>query len=264
MYLRNLSKVRKTVEKLNIIDDTFFQKMAEDKEFCEEMLSTIMKQKIKILKVIPQNSVKNLQGRSVILDTFCELEDGRFSNIEVQKSNNDNHEKRVRYNASCITVNITEPGEKFEKIPDIIIIYITKFDMYKGKETVYHVDRVVRETGEIVDNGLKEVYVNTKIDDGSDIAELMKVFTEAETYNFEKFPKTSKRKAQFKSSEEGENSMCEIVEEFAKEYAKEYAEECVRETEENVARKLLKGGMAVEKIVEVVTRLTEEEVRALV
>lgn len=32
-------------EEMNIIDDMFFQKMAEDIGFCEEMLSTILQQK---------------------------------------------------------------------------------------------------------------------------------------------------------------------------------------------------------------------------
>ena len=97
--------LQKKIEELNIMDDSLFQKMAEDKEFCEEMISTILTQKIKVIRVTSQNSVKNLQGRSVILDALCILEDGRTCNVEVQKANDDNHEKRVRYNTSCITAN---------------------------------------------------------------------------------------------------------------------------------------------------------------
>ena len=85
------------VHQLNIIDDTLFQKMAEDIEFCEEMISTIMGQKIKVKKVVPQNSIKNLQGRSVVLDALCETEDGKEYNVEVQKADDDDHQKRVRY-----------------------------------------------------------------------------------------------------------------------------------------------------------------------
>ena len=70
------TKTQKTVEELNIIDDTLFQKMAEDIGFCEELISTVLQQKVIVEKVIPQNSVKNLQGRSVILDAYCVLEDG--------------------------------------------------------------------------------------------------------------------------------------------------------------------------------------------
>ena len=82
-------ELQKIVHQLNIIDDTLFQKMAEDIDFCEEMISTIMEQKIKVKKVVPQNSIKNLQGRSVVLDALCETGDGKEFNVEVQKSDDD-------------------------------------------------------------------------------------------------------------------------------------------------------------------------------
>ena len=130
--MRNLLNTRKTVEQLNIIDDVFFQKMAEDIGFCEELLSTVLQQKVIVEEVIPQNSIKNLQGRSVILDAYCLLEDGRRCNVEVQKADNDNHVRRVRYNASCLTANIADPGVDFKDIPNVIVIFISKFDIFKA------------------------------------------------------------------------------------------------------------------------------------
>jgi predicted transposase/invertase (TIGR01784 family) len=75
---------------------------------------------------------------------------------------------------------------------------------------------VVRETKEIVDNGFSEVYVNAKVDDGSDVSELMRVFVEDTAYN-DKFPNTSERKRKFKESEGGLSDMCEIMEKLARE-----------------------------------------------
>ena len=43
-------RVQEIVQQLNIIDDTLFQKMAEDEGFCEEMISTILQQKIGFVK----------------------------------------------------------------------------------------------------------------------------------------------------------------------------------------------------------------------
>ena len=68
--MHELTEVQAIVRQLNIIDDTLFQKMAEDPEFCEEVISTILEQKVTVKKVTPQNTVKNLQGRSVVLDTL--------------------------------------------------------------------------------------------------------------------------------------------------------------------------------------------------
>ena len=248
-------KIRKIAEQLNIIDDALFQKMAEDVEFCEEMISTILRQKVTIKKIVPQNSIKNLQGRSVILDALCTFENGKECNVEVQKANDDNHEKRVRYNASCITANIMETGTRFEKVPDIISIFISQFDIFGDGKTIYHVERVVRETGKVRDNGFYEIYVNTQIKDGTDIAELMKIFSENDAYDFDKFPKISKRKSQFKLEKGGEGNMCEAIENFGKECAKEAVMES--------AYNLFKNGAGYEMVRASINLLSDEELKEL-
>ena len=146
----------------------------------------------------------------------------------------------MRYNTSCVTANVTDPGVKFEQVPDVIGIFISKFDIFKAGKTVYHIDRVIRETGEIQDNGLWEIYVNTKIDDGSDIAALMHIFTEKDAYDFEKFPKVSRRKKQFKESEGGGEEMCEAVENYARECAEEAAKEAAKEATKATTEKVSK------------------------
>lgn len=253
--MKELTTVQEIVQQLNIINDTLFQKMAEDIEFCEELISTAMQQKVTVKKVTPQNSVKNLQGRSVVLDALCELESGEEYNVEVQKANDDDHQRRVRYNTSCITANITEPGSKFKKVPNVIGIYISKFDMFKGGKAVYHIDRVVRETGEVQDNGLQEIYVNTKIDDGTDIAELMRIFTNTDAYDFQKFPKTSRRKKQFKEGKGGNEEMCDLVENYAKNYAEKNAIDN--------AMKLFENGVSYEVVRASITSLSDEQLQEL-
>lgn len=136
---KDFIKQREIVSKLRLIDDTFFEVIMQDKEVCEEVLQTILQDKaLRVLEVIPQRSVKNLQGRAVRLDAHCILGNGKYCNIEVQKENVDNHVKRCRYNASCITANITDPGDNFENIPDVYVIYISRFDMFKKGKTIYH------------------------------------------------------------------------------------------------------------------------------
>lgn len=190
--------------------------------------------------MIPQNSVKNLQGRSVILDAYCILEDGRKCNVEVQKANDDDHVRRVRYNASCLTANVTSPGTNFKEVSDIIMIFISKFDIFKAEKTIYHIDRIVRETQEISDNGVQEIYVNTKVDDGSSAAKLMRIYQNPDEYDFENFPNTSDRKKHFKDDTGGQSEMCDIV----RNYAEEYAKECAEEEAKNAAAKLFDSGVA--------------------
>ena len=80
------------------------------------------------------------------------------------------------------------------------------------KRSLYHVDRVIRETGKIVDNGFTEIYVNAEADDKSDVSELMNVFIQDKVYDDVKFPITSACKRRYKTTEEGVREMCEIIE----------------------------------------------------
>jgi len=53
-------------------------------------------------------------------------------NVEVQRSDNDNHVRRVRFNASSIALKDSQKNEKFEQIEDIIVVYISQFDIFKA------------------------------------------------------------------------------------------------------------------------------------
>ena len=45
-----------TVRQLVPIDDVMFQKMAESKKVCQEIISTVMGQDVEVVDVIPQDS----------------------------------------------------------------------------------------------------------------------------------------------------------------------------------------------------------------
>ena len=49
--------------------------------------------------------------------------------------------------------------------------------------SIYHIDRTIRETNTVVDDGQHEIFVNTKVNDGSDIAELMQCFMQKDMQN---------------------------------------------------------------------------------
>ncbi len=208
--MSNKAKIREEAKRLNPIDDLMFRKMAEDKEFCQEILRVILDDdNLIVLESIPQWIGTNLQGRSVILDAKCIKGDGTQVDIEIQKADDDDHQRRVRYNGAILTTNITNPGIKFENVPDVCVVFISKFDIFGGNLPLYHVDRVVMETGKIVDNGFEEIYVNTQINDGSKVSELMEVFVYDDVYN-DKFPKTSEVKRRW-NKESGLPDSCAEV-----------------------------------------------------
>lgn len=97
----DFAKKKAYIERLRPIDDVMFEILAKDPEVCEEILKVILEDpKLKVLSVTPQDSIKNLYGRSVRLDALCELSTGETVNVEVQRSDNDNHLMRARYNVA--------------------------------------------------------------------------------------------------------------------------------------------------------------------
>ena len=222
---RHRLEVEALVARLRAIDDIMFRKLCENIAFVEEILRVILEDdKITVVEVIPQDSIQNLRGRSVILDAYCKLGNGSYCNVEVQRSDSDDHFRRVRYHAACITANVVDPGEQFEQVDDLVVVYISEFDPFDEGRTVYHVRNMVEETGRAVLDGLREIYVNTKYNDGSEIAELMQCLLEPVVTN-PKFTALAQELQAEKGNVKGDESMCKLVEEYAQKRAKEYGEQ---------------------------------------
>ena len=231
------------VKDLRPIDDLMFEILARDTKVCEEILRTILEDKDLIVEYVePQKSERNLYGRSVRLDALCTLGNGTKCNIEVQRTNKDNHLKRARFNASSITAYESNPSETFDNVLELYIVYISEFDFLKGGLTTYHIDKVIRENGQIIDDGLHEIFVNTTIDDGTDIADLMSCFVKKEVSN-PKFPILSNAVKEIKSTEGGESSMSKLMEDLLAEGEAKGKAEGILEGKLNQLVELVQNGM---------------------
>ena len=74
---------------IKILYDAFFKEILNPEsapERLEEFLSLILEQKVKILKVLPNDTVRIADESSlVIMDIVIEMEDHSIANVEVQK-----------------------------------------------------------------------------------------------------------------------------------------------------------------------------------
>lgn len=209
-----IQEKKEKVRDLRPIDDVFFEVLAQNPSVCQEMLRTILEDdSLVVTDVVTQSDERNIYGRSVRLDALCVLGNGTKCNIEVQRSDNDNHLKRARFNASSITVRDSNPGTRFDDVLELYIVYISEFDFFKENKTIYHVEKVLRETGTFIDDGLHEIFVNTVIDDGTDIADLMSCFTKKEIKN-PKFPALSSEVKRLKETEGGVQVVCEVMQKY--------------------------------------------------
>jgi predicted transposase/invertase (TIGR01784 family) len=209
-------EIEEIINRLRPVDDIFFHKLSEKREFCEELLQTILgNEHIKLRENTPQKSLRNVKGKSVTIDLLCQDKKRVMYGVEMQRKNYDNHQKRVRYTGANIDTYITEKGVQYKDLWKVYIIYISEFDIFHGRKTVYHVKRVVEELGKKVHNDYDEIYVNTKVNDGSRIAELMQIFTSSEVPSNSNFPKICNTIREYKEGKRREE-MCTIVEEYGK------------------------------------------------
>ena len=215
------------------INDVFFEALVEDPDMCEELLQVLLdnpRLRIKPETLKPQYDVKFIANRSIRVDAYVEGSEDVVFNIEVQRSDQCAHLRRVRYNGSAITVKRSEPGDDFKDVQELYIVYITENDFLKGGKTTYHAVTRAEETGQILDDGLHVVYVNTEVDDGSKIARLMKLFKESGMrLDVAEFPQFSRRFTQLKNDPEEVSKLCSKVQAYAEKYAKNVAiNECIR------------------------------------
>ena len=213
------------VQKLRPIDNAFFPVLGQDPGVMEEILRVILNDDtLTVEKVIAEYTLPNLSGRGVRLDSFCETGDGHRINVEVQKADDDDHIRRCRYNAAGMTWKEAEKGTRFKDLPDVCVVYITEHDFLHGGRTVYHVDKILRENGSIIDDGSSVIYVNTAVNDGSAISDLMRCFMQ-KTVNDPRFPRLSERVHQYKNTEKGAAEMCEELERYIDDYIDEITAE---------------------------------------
>ena len=234
-----------------LLDDDFMSKVFEDKECTKFLLQIILNRTdLKVITVHGQHDIKNLQGRSVRLDILAVDVEGRVYNIEIQRSDKGAEVKRARYNSSLIDANVTEPGEKYENLCESYVIFITENDIMKAGLPIYHIDRTVKETGELFGDESHIIYVNSQIKDESALGMLMHDFSCTDAKDM-KYKILADRVRYFKEDEKGVATMCKAMEEMRKEELIEVAERLL---------KLKK--LSYEEIAEI-AKLTVEEVKAL-
>ena len=171
----------KKIQKLNLTSDIFISKVLEEPSVLEELLHLLTNQKWKIHQMRGQYCIRQLVTHSVVLDVYAEDEDGRIVHLEIQNRDDDCHPKRIRYCRSCIDTTLLEAGVKYEKLPELIQIFVTRNDFTGiGKTIIY--DK------KLVDDGVTELYFNLSVKDGKSEA-----LEELQDYMLETIPENESK-----------------------------------------------------------------------
>lgn len=138
---------------------------------------------------------------------------------------------------------------------DPYVIFITADDVIGAGCSLYHVNRMIEETGAYFNDGSHIIYVNGSYKDDNDpVGKLMHDFRCLSSVDMF-YPILAKQVKYFKETEEGQKIMCQVFEDLA--------EKRVAEEKKAFARRMItKGKLSIEEIAEY-TDLPVEEVREL-
>lgn len=90
------------------------------------------------------------------------------------------------------------------------VLYISEYDPFGKGKTYYDIVSAALQTKEVVNDGLHRRMINTKVDDGSRIARLMRRFMQPD-FSDDEFPEISKQVDYYKHTEKGVSTMCDAT-----------------------------------------------------
>lgn len=247
------------LQALRYMDDSFMTVcLADNFEGVGLILRIVLgRDDITIKSVRTQELMKNLQGRSVVLDVHAIDSTDREFDVEIQKANAGAGAKRARYNSSLLDAHIIKPGTDTEDIPDSYVIFITENDVLKGSRPIYPVERYVTigEDRELFGDGSHILYVNGQYRGNDEVGKLMHDFscTNPDDMHYEAL---AKRARYFKQNEKGVTVMSSVLDDIRNEGE-------LKATKDDASRLLKLGKVKVDELSECFPRLSEGDIKEL-
>ena len=133
--------------------------------------------------------------------------------VEVQRNVGGSHIRRARFNGSMMDSRMLKEKQPFKELKDAYVIFICQHDKFKQNKPIYHVDKIVRETGELFDDGAHIIYVNGKYRGDDAFGKLAHDFNckKSKSMYYKPFADGVRH---FKETEKGREIMCEAVQRY--------------------------------------------------
>lgn len=229
---------RKFLAELILMDDIFMRVVLKDVKCTEFILQTILeKPELRVKSQSIQSDLKNLEGRSLVLDCLCTDKKGTIYNIELQNDSLGASPKRARYHSGLIDMNISKKGKSFDYLPESYVIFICGQDVLKGDKQIYHISRIIKELGEDFPDQTNIIYLNTSKSSSNDLGKLIEDFYTADPKKMHSkilAKRVSKLKIAENLEKGDEKAMTTYYDRLKKQWKKEG-------TEEGMAKGMAKG-----------------------
>ncbi|MBR5400454.1 MAG: Rpn family recombination-promoting nuclease/putative transposase [Treponema sp.] len=213
------------IKQLRLIDDELMTVVFGGDKKATELLIRILlnRNDLKVTKSMTQEQKHNLFGRSVTLDIVAEDIFMNEYNIEIQRADKGDIEKRIRYHQAMIDSHTLKKQEEFGKLPNLYIIFILEHDLYGKDVPIYYVRKILNVNDEegnplLFNDGCNIMYVNGEYKGEDALGKLMHDFSTPNAD--EMYYKELAEKVRFyKQDETGVQMASKIVEEYGDERA---------------------------------------------
>ena len=245
-------RYKEKIKHFTIMNDIFMRNVLKETACTEYILQVIMNRTdLKVIDQTLQKDYKNLQGRSAILDCVAKDAENNHFNVEIQGENDGASPKRARYHCGLLDMNLLNPGEPFDSLPETYIIFITKNDVLGYNRPISHIQRRINETEDIFQDGQHILYVNSKKQDDTELGRLMHdLHCEEADEMYSNILST--RVHQLKETAEGVNQMCQELEEIYNEGEQSGVQKGELKKARETTLALLEMGMSSEQIAKAV------------
>ncbi len=239
---------------LNLFSNVFMSVALRDTAACQHVLRTLLGvPDLHIRTVRTQYRVSRLVSKDSELDVLAEDEEGLLYSLEVQRADTVDHARRVRYYGAMIDSEFLEKGKRYQELPDVYLIYVSETDLWRYGLAAYPVHRCFQNL-EHCEDGMKILYANAAVDDGSERARMLRYFRTADPEDRSQGA-LSDRVHFLKAEEGGQKEMEDVVERIFQEGVEEGMEKGIERgqstKEKRVVFRMLARGDKMEDIIDI-------------
>lgn len=156
---------------LNLSNTFLFAAALEDETLCRKILELILHVEISSVHVSTENTMLfRPESHGIRLDVYARDPENKQYDLEMQNENKDDIPKRLRYYAGNMDLIHLKPGEPYEKLPTVYVIFICDFDPLGDHRYLYTCETICLETGKPLHDGVQKILLSTKGTNESDIS----------------------------------------------------------------------------------------------
>ena len=154
---------QKSFQELNLNNAILFSAALGDEETCRLILECILDCDITSLIVHTEHNIMySSDFKCIRLDVFGKDQLNINYDLEMQNNDEKNLPLRSRYYQAEIDLASLKPGDEYEKLQPLFVIFVCSFDPFDKHLYRYTFEMQCQERAFLLNDGVKRIFLNTK------------------------------------------------------------------------------------------------------